>query len=384
MLLRLILRNTMRHKLRTVLTIIGIAVAVMAFGMIRTVIDAWHSGVKGSSPDRLITRSSISIIFSLPFSYRDQLAKIDGVERVTFANWFGGTYQDPDNFFAQFAVDKDTYFKVFPEFVISAEAMKAFDDNLRGVIVGKKLADRFGWKVGDRITLIGTVYYGNHDFDIVGIYTGRDPTVDESTFFMRWDYVDEWVKKNWGGYPSEIGWFALQLSDPSRSAEISAAVDARFKNSSAETKTETEKAFQQSFVAMSGAILLLMTVMSWLIIGVILMVLINTMAMTARERTREYAYMKSMGFRGSHLFRMIFGEATIIALVGGGVGIVFLLGVVNLMKAALGAWFPVFAVQTLTFILVLTIALAIGAISSIFPVKKALGMRIVDGLRTID
>ncbi|MBK7092993.1 MAG: ABC transporter permease [bacterium] len=384
MLLNLIYRNSFRHKLRTILTIVGLAVAVMAFGLIRTVVDAWYAGVEASAPDRLITRSSISITFTLPLSYKEQIEKIEGIKAVTYANWFGGVYVDASNFFAQFAVEKGNYFKVFPEFIIPPDVMDAFNSNIKAVVVGQKLADRFGWKVGDRVTLIGTIYPGNWDFDVVGIYKGKDQTTDESTWFMRWDYIDETMKQQMPGRAGEIGWYGLQLADPNKAAEVSAAVDARFKNSSAETLTETEKAFQMSFVAMSGAILVLLTVMSWLIIGVILMVLVNTMAMTARERTSEYAFMKSMGFQGYHLWGMISGEAIVISLTGGLLGLVFLAGIVDVMKAGLSAWFPVFKVQPLTWILVVSLAIAIGLIASAFPVLKAMRMRIVDGLRVVD
>lgn len=384
MLTKLILRNSFRHKLRTALTIVGLAVAVMAFGLIRTVVDAWYSGVEAAAPDRLVTRSSISITFTLPLSYKEQIEKIDGIKKVTYANWFGGVYVDPKDFFAQFAVERDNYFSMFPEFIIAPEVLDAFNSNIKGVIVGQKLADRFGWKVGDRVTLIGTIYPGDWDFDIVGIYKGKDQTIDESTWFMRWDYIDETMKEQMPGRAGEVGWYGLQLVDPNKAADVSAAVDARFKNSSAETLTETEKAFQMSFVAMSGAILVLLTVMSWLIIGVILMVLINTMAMTARERTSEYAFMKSMGFQGYHLWGMISGEAIIISLSGGALGLGLLAMMVSVLKAGLSAWFPVFKIQPLTWILVVALAIAIGLISSAFPVLRAMRTRIVDGLRVVD
>ncbi len=384
MVVSLIIRNALRHRLRTFLTILGIAVAVMAFGMIRTVIAAWYYGVEGSAPDRLVTRNAMSITFTLPLSYRDQILKIDGVKQVTWANWFNGTYIDPDNFFAQFAIDKDTYFEVFPEFVVPPAQFEAFQKNRQAAVVGRKLADRFGWKIGDRITLIGTVYSGNWDFDIVGIYMGKDQTVDESSFFFRWDYLDEWVKQHWPGYNGEIGWFGLKLSNPDRAADVSAGVDAHFRNSSAETVTETEKAFQMSFVQMSGAILTLLQVMSVLIICIILLVLVNTMAMAGRERTAEHAYMKSMGFRAYHLVGMISGESLLIACLGGALGLLLLAGVIDIVKAGVSQWFPVFTVTTTTTVLVVAVAILIGLLASIFPAQRAVRIKIVDGLRVVD
>lgn len=384
MLFKLLMRNALRHKLRTLLTVVGLAVAVMAFGLIRTVIDAWYAGVEAANPDRLVTRHAVSLVMTLPLSYKDDLLKIDGIKDVTYANWFGGIYVDPDQFFAQFAVDKDTYFKLFPEFQFSEEERQAFETNKRGVIVGQKLADRFGWKLGDRVTLIGTIYPGNWDFDVVGIYKGRDETIDESSWFMRWDYLDDRMKAESPGRAGEVGWYGLQMADPTKAAEVSAAVDAHFKNSSAETLTETEKAFQMSFVQMSGAILLLLVVMSWLIIGVIMMVLINTMVMTSRERRAEHAFMKSMGFEAKHLFGLITGESLIISLFGAGLGLVLLVMMVNVMKAGLTQWFPVFKVQPITWVLVVSIAIAIGMVASIFPLQKSLRTKIVDGLRVVD
>jgi putative ABC transport system permease protein len=384
MVLSLIIRNALRHKLRTFLTILGVAVAVMAFGLIRTILVAWYSSVEASSPDRLVTRNAVGITSTLPLSYREQILKIDGVKQVTWANWFGGTYIDPENFFPQFAVDKDTYFEVFPEFITPPDQFEAWKNDLRGAIVGRKLADRFGWKIGDRITLIGSIYTDNWDFNIVGIYAGKDQTIDEGSMLMRWDYLDAWIKKNWPGYAAQIGWYILKLGDPSRSTEISTTIDKQFKNSSAETRTETEKAFALSFVQMSGAILVLLQVMSFLIIGIILMVLVNTMVMAGRERTAEHAYMKSLGFRAHHLVWIISGESLLIAFLGGGLGLLLLFGVANIVKSAVAMWFPVFVVTPATFVIVICVALLVGLLAAIFPAQRVVRMKIVDGLRVVD
>ena len=384
MLTKLIIRNSFRHKLRTALTIVVMGLVLAAFGLVRTFVDAWYSGVDGASPNRLITRHAVSLIMTLPLSYHDQLQKIAGVEQVTYANWFGGVYDKPENFFAQFAVEHGAYFDLFPEFEISSEAMASFKSNIKGVIIGHKLADRFGWEVGERVTLIGTIYPGNWDFDIVGIYRANRPNIDEASWFMRWDYLDETVKKQMPGRDGEVGWYALKVSDPRLSAEISTQVDSHFKNSSAETLTETEKAFQLGFVEMSGSLVLMLTVFSWLIVGVILMVLVNTMAMSARERLSEYAYMKSMGFRSFHFFGMIIGESMVIALMGAVVGLALLPPIVTLIRTVLGQYFTVFEVQPLTLFLIVVLAIAIGLIAATFPSRRASKIRIVDGLRVVD
>ncbi len=381
---RLIFKNTLRHKLRTALTVLGLALAVMAFGLIRTFITAWYAGADAAAPDRLITRHAVSIVFTLPLAYKEQLLKIDGVEKVTYANWFGGIYVDPKNFFPQFAVDHTSYFDLYSEFQVPPDQFKAFSEERKAVIVGRKLADRFGWKLGDPITLIGTIYPGNWDFVIRGIYTGRDEKTDETAFFMRYDYLDEVLKQVSPGRAGEIGWFGVKIKDPNSSAGIGAAIDARFKNSYAETLTETEKQFQLSFVQMSSAIITGLQIISYLIIMVIAMVLVNTMAMTARERISEYAFMKTMGFRSFHLIGLILGESLTIAAFGGAVGLILLKVIGSIAGVALSQFFPGFSSDPITYFLSLLIAVAVGIIAAIFPIQRALRMSIVDGLRVVD
>lgn len=250
-LFRLALKNALRHKLRTFLTILGIAVAVTAFGLIRTFITAWYAQSNAAAPDRLVTRNKVSIIFALPLAYKDQIAKVDGVREVTYALWFAGIYVDPKNFFAQYAVDQNSFLDVYSEFIVKPDQLETFRSERKATIVGRKLADRFGWKMGDQITLIGTIFPGNWDFIVRGIYTGKEPSTDESAFIFRWDYIDETMRQTWPGRAGQVGWFAEKISDPSRSSEISGKIDALFANSLAETLTETEKAFALSFVQMA-------------------------------------------------------------------------------------------------------------------------------------
>jgi len=382
--LKLIFRNALRHKLRTFLTILGLALAVMAFGLIRTFITAWYSGAAASAPDRLVTRNAVSIIFTLPLSYKEQIEKIEGVKDVTYALWFGGIYIDPKNFFAQFGVDHNTFFRVFPEYLVPPDQMEAFVSERKAVIVGRKLADRFGWKIGDHITLIGTIYPGDWDFIIRGIYTGKEPSTDETSFIFRWDYVDETMRETWPGRAGQVGWYALRIDNPNRAAEISQKIDARFDNSLAETLTETEKAFQMSFVQMAGTIIAGLQVISGLIIGVILLVLANTMAMSARERIPEYAYLKTVGFRPFHLIGLIGGESLLIAGLGGALGLLLLFIISKPITLAISNFFPIFKIETATIILTICAAFLVGIVSALFPIARAVRMRIVDGLRVVE
>lgn len=382
--LKLVFKNAMRHRLRSVLTMLGVALAVMAFGLIRTFIAAWFAQAEAAAPDRLITRHAVSLIFTLPISYQEQLEKIDGVEMVTYANWFGGIYKDPANFFPQFAADANTFFDVYPEYITPPDQMKAFLEDRQGVIVGRTLADRFGWQVGDKVTLIGTIFPGNWDFNIRGIYTGREEATDEGNFVMRWDYLDETMKQQSPGRAGQVGWYGLKIDDPNRSAEISELVDARFANSWAETLTETEKAFTLSFVQGTNTIVVGLKVISILIVGIVLLVLTNTMAMTARERTREYAYMKTLGFRPFHLLGMIVGESLVIVMIGGVVGILFMVGIANVAATALSAFMPTFAVPVSAYYLSLTISFVVGLAAAVAPTSRAIRLPIVEGLRIVD
>lgn len=382
--MKLISRNSMRRKLRTFLTILGLALAVMAFGLIRTFINAWYAGAAGAQPNRLITRHAVSIIFELPLAYKEQLMKIEGVEDVTYAIWFAGVYVDPKNFFAQIGIDHSNFFDLYPEFIVSPDELEAFTKDRRGVIVGQRLMDRFGWKVGDKITLIGTIYPGTWDFLIHGVYVGKEEYTDETMFLFRYDYIDEAMKVQSPGRVGQVGWYAIKIDDPGRAADIASLIDARFANSPAETKTETEKEFQLSFIQMSGTIIIGLRIISFLIIGVILLVLANTMAMTARERVSEYAFLRTLGFRQYHLVGLILGESLLIATLGCIVGISLLVVVSKVIGVALSIYFPGFTADALTYILCFVSALLVGLISAVFPIQRALRIKIVDGLRVVD
>jgi putative ABC transport system permease protein len=381
---KLIARNSMRRKLRTFLTILGLALAVMAFGLIRTFINAWYAGARSAQPDRLATRHAVSIIFDLPLAYKDQIMKIGGVEDVTYAIWFAGVYIDPKNMFPQLGVAHSNFFELYPEFVVPPDQLETFKQERRAVIIGQGLADRFAWKIGDQISLIGTIYPGDWDFIIRGIYTGREEFTDETLFCFRFDYIDEVMKEQSPGRVGRIGWYAIKIDDPTQAAEISSTIDSRFKNSWAETKTETEKEFQMSFIQMSGAIILGLRIISYLIIGVILLVLANTMAMTARERVSEYSFLRTLGFRQYHLVGLILGESLVIAAIGGLLGMILLFFISKLVGAALSIYFPGFTADLLTYSMCIGFAVLVGIISAIFPIQRALRIRIVDGLRVVD
>lgn len=379
---KLIVKNAFRHTLRVLLTIVGISVAVVAFGMLRTVVTAWNSGVAASSPNRLIVRQAVSFIFPLPYSYKEKIAAIPGVSAVSWLNWFGGTYIDKDQFFARQGCDPETLLSLYPEYTLTSKEISAFKTDRSACIVGIETAKRYGLKIGDIMNMEGDIYPGSWQFTVSGIYIPRSKTDDATQMFFHWEYLNERMKQDDLTRADQVGYYIVKINDPSSSAEISQKIDQLFKNSAAETKTETEGQFQQGFVSSSGAIISAINIMSYLIIGIILLVLCNTMIMTSRERTREYAVLKSLGFTGGHLFAFIAGEALTISMLGAGIGIALLIPIVQGFESFLPrGWFPVFIIETSTYVLAGSSALIVGVIAAIIPLYRALTMKIVDGLR---
>ncbi|HAR44839.1 MAG TPA: ABC transporter ATP-binding protein [Nitrospiraceae bacterium] len=381
--LKLIMRNAFRHKLRTVLTIVGVAIAVLAFGLLRTLVDLWYLGVESSSASRLVTRNAISLVFPLPIAYKDRIRQVQGVEGVSWGNWFGGVYIDEKNFFPSFAVEPEGYLKLYPEFVLPPDQTKAFLLDRKGAVAGRNLIGRFGWKLGDLITLKGTIFPGNWEFVLRGVYQGRQKNADETQFFFHWDYLNETMKKTVPRRADQVGFYVIGLTDPGLASRASLAVDDLFKNSLAETLTETERAFQMSFVSMTGAIVIAIQIVSYVVIVIIMVVAANTMAMTARERIAEYATMKTLGFGAWHIAGAVFGESLVIAMAGGAVGVVATFPAAQWIETELSQFFPVFHVTAMTVGLDLLAAFIVGAVAGIFPTWRGATIRIADGLRRI-
>jgi putative ABC transport system permease protein len=381
--LKLILRNALRHKLRTGLTVLGLVVAILAFGLLQTVVDAWYAGSENAAPNRLVTRNAISLTFSMPLHYRDKIRAVEGVRAVGAANWFGGIYQDPKNFFPQFAIDPAPYFAMYPEYRVKEDELRAFLRDRKGAVIGRKLAATYGFRIGDTIPLQGTIYPGTWPFTVRAIYDGADAKTDTSQMFFHWDYVNETVKAKTPRRADQVGVFVVQIDDPARSAEISRTIDRQFTNSLAETLTETEKAFQLGFVAMTEAIVVAIRIVSFVVIFIILAVMANTMAMTARERLGEYATLKALGFGPGYVARLVFGESVAIAAIGATLGIAATFPVSAAFGAKMGTLFPVFEVSAETVALQVGCAIVVGVAAALLPGRRAARVKIVDGLRAI-
>lgn len=382
-LLRLVMKNMWRHQLRSALTVLGITVAIISFGLLRTIVDSWYASAGSTASTQLITRNAISLTFPLPVTYGERIRQVTGVSRVTWLNWFGGIYIDPHNLFPQFAVDADTYFDMNPELTLSAQEQHDFIHDRRGCVVGKKLATKYGWKIGDQIPLRGTVYPGTWNFIVRGIYNPTDPKIDSTQFLFHWDYLNERVKQVLPSRAGVVGVFMVQLKDSKQAAAVSAAIDSGFKNSLAETHTETQKAFQLGFAAMVDMILIAIQSVSFVVIVIIMAVVANTMTMTARERTPEYATLKALGFPAQFIVMLIVGESLAIALTGGLLGMIGTFPVTHAFHKQTGGLFKIFEVQASTLWLQLLAALLVGLLASVVPAWTSARIRIVDGLRAV-
>ena len=380
---KLIFKNVFRAKLRSSLTIIGLVIAIVAFGLLQTVVDAWFAGSNAASASRLVTRNAISLVFPMPTYYRERMRSVNGVKRVTLLNWFGGVYKEPKNFFPQFAIDHENFLDMYPEFIIPPEQVLGFKRDRQGAAIGRKLADEFGWKIGDTIPIRGTIFPGTWTFTVRAIFDGKDETTITRQMYFHWDYINEWLKQKYPRRTDQIGTFVIEVDDPSRTADIAKAIDAEFKNSLAETLTETEKSFQLGFIAQMEQIILTIRIVSFVVIFIIMAVVANTMAMTARERLGEYATLKALGFSPGFVAGLVFGEALMLSLVGGGLGILLTFPLAKAVGVIASAVFAVFAVSQTTVLMQLACAIVVGIAAGLVPGWRSARIRIVDGLRHV-
>jgi putative ABC transport system permease protein len=378
----LVLKSARRSKRRTFLTVMSVAVAVFLFASLRAVLDGFNAGAEASSSTRIVTLRSTSLIFSMPTSHADVIRTVSGVRDLTWANWFGGIYKDPKNFFAQIGIEPESYLRLYPEIVLSPEARRAFLEDRTGCVVGDGLAKRFGWAVGDRIVLqVGIPLYGSQDFTFTvrGVYRTTGAAVDNQSMFFQWKYLDERsVVKG------QAGWYVTQIANPDQAAQVALAIDQKFANSPYETKTDTEKAFQTSFVSMFGNLNLLLGSIAVAVVITTLFVAGNTMAMAVRERTTEIAVMRTLGFPAATVFFLIAGEGILMAFLGGVVGAALAWLIVNpdVLQVA-GGVIPVFGVNSANVATGLALSVFIGVAAAVIPATMAARLKIVDALRRV-
>lgn len=370
--------NLKRKKLRALLTAGSFMVALFLFGVLVTIRTALSSGVDVAGADRLIVRNRISLIMPLPFSYRDVIRGIPHVSEVTFATWFGGYYQDMKNFFPNYAIDPETYRTVYPEYIISDADWNAFVEDRQGCIVSPPVAEKHGFKVGDRVPLQGTVWPGVWEFNVRAIYDAAQKELISPEFWFQYKYLEEQRPF----FKGTVGWYTVKIDDPANAVGVVKAIDDRFANSPNETKTETEKSFAAGFANQIGNIRLLILSIGSVVFFTLLLVTGNSMATAVRERTGELAVMKTVGFTDASILALVMAESLTLAAVGGGIG----LGLAKLYTLSgdpTGGMLAYFYLPKQALASGFALALGAGAAAGIIPAVGAMRLKIIDALRRV-
>lgn len=377
--LPLLWHSLWRKKTRTIFTLLSIFVAFLLFGLLMTIRTAFTFGVDIAGLDRLVLIHKVSLIMPLPVSYLNRLQTTPGVELATHNSWFGGVYQDPSNFFAQIVVEPEPFMKMYPEYILPPDQMKAWLADRQGAVVGVDLAKRFGWNIGDRIPIQGTIWRPKQgevwEFNIVGMYDG-EPGVDKTQFFFKYEYLDE-NRRNGAG---SVGWYLVKIADPSLAQAMGATFDAMFANSSAETKTTTEKGFVEGFAKQMGDIGAIMIAILVAVLFTMMLVAANTMAQSVRERTAEVGVLKTLGFSDASILMLVLGESLVITVIGGGLGLLVAWLFVQ-QGDPTGGMLPIFVLPARDVAIGGGLVVALGVVAGLLPALGAMQLKITDALR---
>jgi putative ABC transport system permease protein len=378
----LIWSNLKRKKLRTVLTVLSVTIAFVLFGLLSSIKQALTGGVSMEGANRLVVQHKVSIIQLLPVAYKARMERIPGVAAATHQTWFGGYYQDRKYFFMQCPVVPGEFLEMHPELIVPPEQKQVWLRTRAGAIVGRKTAERFHWKIGDRVP-IQTPIWGKGDgsttwdFDIVGIFDGKEKTDDTMSLFFHYDYFDE-ARRNGKG---EVGWYTIRVKDPAQAAAVAKLVDEEFQNSAEETKTEPEGAFVQHWVNQIGNIALMTAAILGAVFFTILLVTGNTMSQAVRERTGELGVLKAIGFTNGRILALVLAESCVLAALGGGLGLGCACILVPALAKPLSAMLPMFFFPARDLLAGSGICLALGVVTGFFPALQAMRLRVADALR---
>ena len=380
------LKNTRRNLFRTILTIAGVAVAMLAFLLLRTVLSAWLVGVEYSAKDRVATRHKVTFVMTMPKRYVDDIRAMQGIKDVTWFNWFGAKLPGKeDQFFANMAIDPKSFFDVYDEISLPPEDKAHFIEDRRGAIVGSQIARQFGWKVGDHVTLEGTIFPGTWEFNIDGIYSATRKSIDQSSFYFHWDYLNDSVSE---ASKEQVGWIASKVPDASQAANVAKRIDALFDVRDIQTLSMSERAMNTSFLGMMSTLLNAMQIVSIVILLIMMLILGNTIAMGVRERTHEYGVLRAIGFLPKHLTAFVLGEATLLGFIGGaaGVAVAFPLinqGVGRFMEENFTGFFPYFRVADHDVVISLVLSIALALVAAVVPARQASKLHVTDALRKL-
>lgn len=379
-------RNVARNKFRNTLTILGVGIAIFTFVLLQTVLTSWTSAAKYAAQDRVATRHKVSFIMTMPLRYGQEILQVPGVTKSMYANWFGAKDPKHENeFFATIAVQTETLFDVYDEIVVSPSEKQGWRETKNGAIVGDVLAKKLGWKVGDRVMLQGTIYPGDWEFVISGIYTAKRRSVDRSTLFFHYDYMNDAIPQR---MKDKIGWIVSRIQDPGQAANISTAIDRHFDERDIQTLSQSERALNTSFLGMVSTVLKALDLVSGVIMLIMLLILGNTIAMGVRERTHEYGVLRAIGFMPKHIAGFVFGEAMFIGTLGGlfGVALAYPLverGVGRFIEENMGGFFPYFRIEPGTVVAALVLSLLLGLLAAGLPAYRAARLNVVDSLRRV-
>jgi putative ABC transport system permease protein len=387
-LLRVAIKNVGRNLFRAGLTVLGVAVAMLAFLLLRTILWSWTAGAEYAAQDRVATRHKVSFILSLPLRYVQDIRGVPGVKEATQCDWFGGRLPGREqDFFQNIATDPESFLRVYDELEVPPEQAEGWKNNRKGALVGAQLARKFGWKVGDKVTLAGTIYPGDWEFVVEGIYSSKRKSIDQSTFWFHWKYINEsptLPARN----RDQVGWIVSKVDDAGVSARVSKAVDAMFDVRDTQTVSMSERALNASFLGMLSTLLDAIGLVSIVILVIMMLILGNTIAMTVRERTREYGVLRAMGFRPGHLALLVLGEAAAIGLCGALLGVAIAYPLINqgigaFMEDNFAGFFPYFRLVGSEAAVALLIAVGSAALAASIPAYKVSKLNVIDALRSV-
>lgn len=382
---RLIAKNLFKHPIRFVLTVASIAIAIFLLCVLQSLVVALNAGVKAASSNRLIVQSKVSLFVYLPQSYREKLQQVDGVEKVVAWNWFGGYYQDPSNFFAQFATDPELLLDVYPEIQIVEGNAQDFVSDRQACLVGIDTARKYGFRVGDTFPIIGALFPRLDgqpwNFKVAGIYKSSKRTVDDNTLFFHYKLVDETIEAGEASGPQGVGIYVLQTAPGRDQTEIMSEVDAMFENGPQAVQSTTEAEFQAQFVSMVGNVPLFVSSIGGGVMIAILLAALNTMLMSAREQTRDVGVLKALGFSDGTMFSLMLGQSLVLCCTGGFLGILLALASEPGLAKMLGTMFPGYEVTRGTLIEAAVATVAIGVLAGIAPALRARAVRVIAALR---
>ncbi len=384
-------RNLARNRFRTALTILGVVVAMLAFLALRTLIYAWTVAAEVAPKDRLVTRNKVTFIMPLPRNYVERVRQTPGIKAATFANWFGGREPNHESeMFSTLAADTPTIFEVYSEMKVPDDQLAAWKEDRTGAIVGDVLANKMGWKIGDKVTLISGIYFTTPDnpwtFTIRGIYKATARSVDRSTFIFHWSYLNDRVT---GVAHDQVGWIISRIENPSESANLSQTIDRGFEERDIQTASQDERSFNASFLASMSAVLKAIDIVSIVILCIMMLVLGNTIAMGVRERTNEYGVLRALGFSGKRLALLVVGESMAAGLAGGvaGVALAYPLvenGIGRWLEENMGMFFPFFRIAPSAAVVAIVLAVCLSAVAALIPAWRVAKLDVIDALRHVE